>query len=509
MLARLLAWLRPAAPATADAAPMQGSPMPSEWIPQGPRMDGPISNEWTGVGTIRNKLEATRPSAPLDLTDDELDALMLSPLARVIHHPAEQAMTRGYRVDADGQRDITGTVDEALDMRRTLARWLVTGRGGRGAHILMVDGSTDWSQPIGRGIGVGGAAGVVRLQVLDHREATALEMDTDPRSVRWGRPLYWQVTIRRDGVAQMIGRVHASRLVTHYGVAGLPSAQRSGDTPRGYGYSMWHLYWPAVRRLWSTSATGEAAGVELTSPWIRLGSLASFVGDRAKAALTAITSFARARSSHGTSVLMPGDEIGRETLSLSGYSELTAGAWSDVAAVEGYPLTRLIGQSPAGLSTDDESGHQTWAMLLDTMSAQMERAGREIHDVILGDGRRTWVWGPVRVPSDLDMAQADLIRSQAGDTRIRAGITAPAHEAARYQGPEVLPDPVVPPDWRGVPPQGVEGVTAAYVGAHEAGLISRSTAVHGLQAVGVAQASDLAEPVAPAAAPVEPADPLA
>jgi uncharacterized protein len=475
MLARLLSWFRPARPVPADAPAQAGSPMPSEWHPQGPRMDGPIANEWTGVGTIRSKLEATRPGMPIDLTDDELDALNVSPLARVIHHPAEQAMTRGYRVDADGQRDVAGQVDEAIDMRRTLARWLVTGRGGRGAHIMIVDGSTDWSQPIKRGIGIGGS-GVLRLQVIDHREAVALDADPDPASPGWTLPLHWHVTVRRDGVAQVIGKVHASRLVTHFGVAGLPSAMRAPSTPRAYGYSMWHLYWPAVRRLWSTSATGEAAGVELTSPWIKLGSLAAFVGDRAAKALVAMTSIARGRSSHGITVLGPDDEMGRDSLSLSGYSELTAGAWSDVAAVEGYPLTRLIGQAPAGLSTDDESGHQTWAMLLDTMSAQMERAGRQIHDVILGDGRRTWVWGPVRVPSDLDMAQADLVRVQAGQTRIQAGISLPEHEAARYQGPEVLPDPVIPADWRGAMAQGTEGAAAVVVTLVSEGIITQATA---------------------------------
>ena len=144
-------------------------------------------------------------------------------------------------------------------------------------------------------------------------------------------------------------------------------------------------------------------------PWIRLGSLATMMSDVTAAARDAIRMLARQRSSHGMTVLLPGDEIGRETLSLSGYSELTASAWQDVAAIHKHPLTILLGQAPAGLTSDDESARQTWERLLDVECAEYDRALRAIHTQTMGPANRHIEWGAVYMPSDLERAQANGI----------------------------------------------------------------------------------------------------
>lgn len=463
------------------------------------RRDSTIYSEAMGIGSARDKRESIRPGAPLVLADDELDWLMASPAARLITQPAQEAMRRGYRVDVDGERGVTDELDQALGVRATLVRWLETARGGRGAHILMVDDSTDWSQPMRPG------APIRALHVLGWREAVPGKMQADPREPGWMQPILWHVAPRRN-VSVSVGYVHASRLISHAGIPTLPDAPQPSGIPLGYGYSMWDLYWPPLRRLWSTSATGEVAGIELTMPWIRLGSLATMMGDVAAAARDAIRMLARQRSSHGMTVLLPGDEIGRETLSLSGYSELTASAWQDVAAVRGHPLTILLGQAPAGLTSDDESARQTWERLLDVECAEYDRALRAIHTQAMGPANRHIEWGAVYMPSDLERAQADQTRAARDDILIRAGIIQPGHAAARYQGAEVLPDPVVPADWRGGIPQGIEGVTAAAIGARDADLITQADAEAMLRQSGLSVTA-MPAPADDAPAPMQTPDP--
>ncbi len=405
------------------------------------RRDSIVSSD-LGLGVAgRDKRLSARPAAPAWLSDGELASVYATGGIgrRVVQAPAVDAVRSGWRVDTAEDRDVSRELDERLDLAERLAYGYAMARLYGGAVLLLVTSDDDsLEQPL-----PAGAHDLRAIHVITGPELRPVAWETDPASPRWLSPSVWLVSPIRPGVSAPSIRVHASRAIYLPGLALSPTQ----DAPRlGLDLSAVDAYWPALRDLELAQSAATVLGIELSTPWLRVGAgKTALAGADADAVRDALALFQRSRSVLGLSVLTSDDEIGRDNASVSGIRDLLVAGYERIASVEGIPLTVLIGQPPAGLSTDDKSGRETYHRTISGIRVDvLTPALRAIYDVALGpDPERVIVWTPLDSPTALEVAQIDAALASRDVALVTAGIVTPEEARARYAGAEVVPYPVL------------------------------------------------------------------
>ena len=425
--------------AAALAPPLEELPVAA--APPATRRDSIASADLgLGVGG-RDKRLTARPSLPVWLSDGELAAVYATGGIgrRIVQAPAIDAVRSGWRVDTEGERDVAREIDARLELAERLAYGYAMARLYGGAILLLVtDDDADLEVPLAPG-----AHELRAVHVVTGPEIRPVAWDTDPASPRWLLPSVWLVSPIRPGVSAPSIRVHASRAVYLSGLSLSPTQ----DAPRlGLDLSAVDAYWPALRDLELAQASATVLGIELSTPWLRIGAgKTALAGADADAVRDALALFQRSRSVLGLSVLSGDDELGRDNASLSGIRDLLVAGYERIASVEGIPLTVLIGQPPAGLSTDDASGRATYHRTISGIRVDvLTPALRQIYDVALGsDPERAIVWTPLDAPTSLEIAQIDSALAGRDAALVTAGIVTAEEARARYAGAEVVPYPVL------------------------------------------------------------------
>ena len=423
------------------------APPPLDVLP--PAVDAPpptrrdsIATADLGLGIAgRDKRIGARPIPPAWLSDGELAAVYAAGGIgrRIVQAPAIDAVRSGWRVDTVDDRDVAHELDARLELAERLAYGYAMARLYGGALLLLVcDDDADLAAPI-----TPGAREIRAVHVVTGPEIRPVDWETDPASPRWLLPSAWLVSPIRPGVSAPSIRVHASRAVYLPGLSLSPTQ----DAPRlGLDLSAVDAYWPALRDLELAQASATVLGVELSTPWLRIGAgKTALAGADADAVRDALALFQRSRSVLGLSVLSGDDELGRDNASLTGIRDLLVAGYERIASVEGIPLTVLIGQPPAGLSTDDKSGRETYHRTISGIRVDvLTPALRAIYDVALGpDPDRAIVWTPLDAPTALEVAQIDAALAGRDSTLVTAGIITAEEARARYAGAEVVPYPVL------------------------------------------------------------------
>ncbi len=417
------------------------APAPTQQTADSMRSTGGTTwNPWSGA-TGGAKVTDTRPALPAWLSADEIDWLVTSDglARRVTYGPVEDAMGRGWRVDEDGERDVTRDLDARLDLEGRITEVGTSARQYGGAWLWMVvEGDDDLTEPLGEG-----PHEIAAVHVIDQREARPYGWDDDPASGRFTRPTIMDISLRREDASYSVGLVHTSRLIY---VPGLPMSRSQTSPPerRGYDLSVPQAYWEAVRDLSLTQGAGAALAVEKSMPWVRLtakrdaqtGQPADFRG--------AIRSWARMRSSWGVTVLGEGDEVGRTDAALTGLREVVLSGYERIAAIEGYPLSALVGQAPAGLSTDDEAGRRTYARMIGRWRRLVaDRILRRVYEVAMGPGSREIVWPPVDPPTEREVAEIAKMYAETDAVLVQSMVLDASEARDRWSGDDVQDRPTV------------------------------------------------------------------
>jgi hypothetical protein len=218
----------------------------------------------------------------------------------------------------------------------------------------------------------------------------------------------------------------------------LPSQQTGGD---GYDLSVLDVYRSAIEgieRGWGSAATLID---RLSMPMVRLASTASAAGDK-DGFLARMAHLARAMSTQGIMLLFGSDELSWTGPSISGYGELLRALAERCSVPEGIPLSRLLGQSPGGLSTDDGAGARTYYDLIERHRRTVLRVALlELYGILRGPADREIVWPSTVMSSDLERGQLSLTYAQRDEVLIRSGVIADAEARERLrdgEGPDVV-----------------------------------------------------------------------
>jgi len=342
---------RPRGPSIADVVERLAIAERMDGLNPRARNDGAWWNAATGVGTTRDKnawVGFNRYELPPEFCRElwRGDALV----AKIIERPVRDAFRQGYRVltgDKELDKDIHAlfedlNLDEQLLRAANYARAL-----GGGAVLLGLDDGEDLSQPLRPG-----QASELRFtQAFDATEMTVLRGDwnMDPYTPHYARPNVYQVRILQGGLIP----VHRSRLVIFNGIftSNVQHRQRSGwgDSVVQRLYhevANYQQFWGAVAALVSDANQGV-----LTIPGLQ-----DMLARDASGALNERLALMDTTRSILRSIVLAKDEtFARVATSFAGLPELLDRAGTRLSAVADFPVTVLLGISPAGLNATGDS----------------------------------------------------------------------------------------------------------------------------------------------------------
>lgn len=427
LLSRLTAAVAGALPQTRTDA------QPASPVAAGPvsRLDGLI-NLLSGIGTTQDKGRAGRWMLSRRLTEYELDTMLVdSWLARRIVEELPYDCTRlGWDCDIAGDGEAGDPFRQAFDdlgiaqlMQEAMAA--ARHKGGAGIVLGLEDGLETWEP-----LDLSRLRNIQWMRVADAYELTTSAWQTDPTLPGYALPREYQYT-PADGVGQSL-RVHASRVITFQGAA---RAKRFRQELPGWGESVLQQAHIAIERF-------EAAE----------GGIGHLLAEYEVGVLT-VAGLQNAQTMGGSGsggklnervsllnmhkaitrllVLGDGEKYERSTAAMSGIADARDRLAATVAGAAHMPMTRLFGQAPSGLSTDDKSGVGNWDDYVAAHQRQhLQPAILRMCELVAAagmvdvpeDASVGVTFRPLRTPSEDEQASTRLKQAQADKLHWEMGV---------------------------------------------------------------------------------------
>ena len=397
-----------------------------------------VASLMTGLGQMgRDKARDSRPAEVAWLSPPEIMSMTVT--EGIVHRlgwgVAGDVVGDGWEVHRDG--GLSGDADDLcarLELPTRLTECYGSARSMGGAHLLLVPvGTHNPMEPRPERIDI------ATVHVIDAIEATPILWCNDTRVPAWSRPETWSIAPIRPGISIPIGwqQVHRSWLVTLPGLPVLRSMQR--PVLQGYQLSAAQVYWEALRDLGLAHRSSALAAMVQSVLAMRVkGSGPSGFGAENTATMdytTAVQIMQATLSSLGVAVSFGEDEITRLEAPMTGLDAIVRVQYDRISAPEGFPLTRLLGQPPAGMSTDDAAGQRTYNdFRRRSRRGILDPAIREVLRAGLGPGRYDIEWTPLDVPTAAEVAAAETARAGALAQLVMAGIWTPDEAREVYRG---------------------------------------------------------------------------
>lgn len=311
-----------------------------------------LRNLVANLGTSRDKA-ASSYYGHACLTDPELDNAYRSAWLprKIVDIPAMDSC-RNWRTWSAGSDEISEI--EAEEKRLGLAVKVLSAMvkarlfGGAGIYIATGDSNPEKElkpESVKKG-------GIKQLVVLTKRVLTAGELETNPESEQYGRPKYYTIT-SSTGQAQ----IHPSRVVRFVGNE-IPDPELATGAAHGWGDSVLQSVFEAVRNADATSANIASLVFEAKIDVLQIPNLMDkLAGDPEfeKQLLDRLTLAATAKGINGTLVLDKEEEYTQKQASFASLPDLINSFLQLVSGAADIPMTRLLGQSPAGMNSTGES----------------------------------------------------------------------------------------------------------------------------------------------------------
>lgn len=418
------------------------------------RADG-WENLITMVGTSRDKRGATQAGAPVDLTQDQCEALYHGndTAHRICRVPAE-IMTRAWvrlKVDGDPEADGEARADlirythrhlETLRAKKRFCEALTAARK-TGGSIIFIGADTGTNDDPALELDVSRVRAVRFLTVFDRFEVKIGEWDRDPVSPTYGEPLYYIVG---NGT-----RIHASRVLRFDGTDTSRMRRRHNG---GWCDSVFVRMFEALRGYGATWDAVEVLMQDFAQMIVKLKGLAEAMATGGEAAIKGRLELMDLSRSVMNALVMDAEheEAKREATPTAGLPELLTQWMYRLASAAEMPMTLLFGTSPGGLNATGESDTRNW---YDTVSAWQEaQLGPQVErlfEIVLAaregpsGGRPPESWHYEFVPlwqmSEREKAELHKIQAEADAQYIELGVVTEGEVAAsRFAGDEYSTD---------------------------------------------------------------------
>lgn len=340
-----------------------------------PQRADSIFNALSGLGTSKDKGQSNRVRGSRTLAHAELETLFRDNTyaRRVTSSLPDDCIRRGWAIrvqdveDGESAEDPFAAEFKRLKLRQKMKMAHTWARLYGGAAIILgIDDGLPASEPVNEN----GVRDIVYALVADRHELTPATWDDDPLSETFTLPLtytYSPATGRgaKDDVRQpasALGHsrnassIHASRILRF---EGRPVPARLASQVDYWGDSVLQSVWHVLSAYGMVEAGAAHIVHEYEIALMKVKGLSTMIASQNGAELVAqrMAAFNLGKGLANMAVLdAESEDYSRSTASVAGLADLWDRFAQALAAAAEMPLTKLFGQSPKGLSTDDKSG---------------------------------------------------------------------------------------------------------------------------------------------------------
>lgn len=376
------------------------------------------------MGTERDKA-ATTFYAHTFLTDDQLiAAYSTSWLPRkIVDIPALDAC-RKWR-DWQAKKPQIEAIEEEEKRLNVKGKILEAAKKGRlfgGAAVYIGTGDANPAEPLQ--VDKITKGGVKYLNVMTRRQLSGGEIERNPESDWYGKPKLYTLA----GANGQEVSIHPSRLVLFTGA--MPADDEITNNPwQGWGDSVLQSTLDAVKN--ADSAAGNIASLifEAKIDIIRLPNFMASLGNEEykRKILERYTLANTSKGINGTLLLDKEEEYESKSAQLAGLTDILMAFMQIVAGAADIPVTRLLGQSPAGMNSTGTSDMKNYHDRIQSMQElefqpamiRLDEALERSADV--RDPDVHYRWAPLEQMSEKERAEIFKTTADAARTIVGSG----------------------------------------------------------------------------------------
>lgn len=346
---------------------------------------------------------------------------------KIVDIPALDSLRKGRDWQAE-QKDITLIENEEkrLNLWNKLLQCKTQARLWGGAAIVIGSKDDDLSEPfdfekVQKG-------GLPYLTVLSRRELSPKDLERDPLSEFFGTPPAFEVT-GQDRFVEL----HSSRLVVQIG-APHPDPWNAVGPNLGWGDSVLQAVYTAIQNTDSTAANIASLVFEANVDVFGIPGLMEHLATEQyrNKLLDRLTLAAAGKSITKSLVRDVEEEYSRHSASFASLPEVMQSFLLMVSGAADIPLTRFLGQSPAGLSSTGEGDMKNYYdRITSIQTLELQPAMWRLDEALIRSalGARPdeifYEWTPLEQLSEKDQAEIGLKHAQAAESLIRSGLFMP------------------------------------------------------------------------------------
>lgn len=346
---------------------------------------------------------------------------------KIVDIPAMDAVRKGRDWQAEqDQIEAIEAEQNRLGFWHKLLEVKVKARLWGGAALFIGTGEQDLMQPLNvEGTKKGG---IKYLTVLSRRDVEAGPVEQDVLSEFYGKPAYYEVT----GNASMV-RIHPSRLAIFIGSPHGDNLLNFGLNA-GWGDSIIEAVYSAMKNADATAANIASLVFEANVDVFRIPEFMNGLADPAykDRLLERFTLAATAKGINRALVLDKEEEYERKTISFATLPDVMQSFLQMAAGAADIPVTRLLGQSPAGMSSTGESDMNNYYDRVSSIQTlEMTPALYRLDQCLIRSalGSRPdevfYEWSPLKQMTEKEQAEIGKMNAETANILATTGIFTP------------------------------------------------------------------------------------
>jgi len=215
------------------------------------------------------------------------------------------------------------------------------------------------------------------VTVFPKSELRTGEIDQDPMSKNYSMPKWYEIN------GSSTQRIDPSRLALFTGAETLTTGTMGIN--EGWGDSVLQSAFEAVRNADSTASNTASLVYEAKVDVLKIPDLANIMSNpRTRAMLEQrVELSAQLKGNNGMLIIDGEEDYSQKTFSFSGLPEITYQALQAVSGAADIPITRFLGQSPAGLTSTGESDLKNYYDSVNSMQTLVITPALENLDQVL------------------------------------------------------------------------------------------------------------------------------